>query len=244
MRKFYIYCDNATFSLNGEDGLWLLTPSGMGATMATTYASITDGFFSCTENKAKQGTIAGELAWVSNAYSGYKSLVDAMLSSDSLTIGYNPNGTEYKADVKLNYITKGESYGGKILRAPISFIMLTPWYTTETITATGTATIAAGGQLVTSVRVQTTTDLTNPVLTMTDADGEFQRLELTLTTASGTALEYSNHHYDSHIYYGDEDAIQYADLSTAIFGRSRKAFTLSMTGAEMTIEVKKWWRTV
>jgi len=244
MRKFYIEADGVRIALNGENSVRFCDPAGLGFTTTSSFSYITDGFYMRTSRRQAQGSVTGTLAFTSDAYSKYQEVINAIVSAEKLVLVYDPNGTEYKAEVSIQFISKTESHGDIWMEIPISFYLHTPWFTVETITATGTASITAGGQLGTSVRVQTWTELTNPRLTLTDSDGVFADVNLTLTKRAGVLLEYSNHHYDSHIIYNEEDAIQYADLSNPLFGHSRKAFTLSMTGAEMTIEVKKWWRTV
>lgn len=239
-------------SLNDPNTILALSVSGIGVTYDNKYAGIDNGFFVRYNGEQKQGAIVCDLLLSADGYARYRSLADYVVNADKLYFVYNPepinsnvvDRTEYTAEVKLRYLNKGVRSSCGDMKTTISFELVTPWCTVETITATGTATITAGGQLGTSVKITTTSALTNPVLTMTDADGEFQRLALTTTKASGIVFEYSNHYYDSHIHIGTADGIQYADLSTAIFGHSRKAFTLALSGASMTIEVKKWWRTV
>lgn len=218
--------------------------TGLGYTPGSSYSKVSAGYYRQTGENEKMQPCGLTLNFTQNAYTNYKWLLDWMIDAGEWDYVYNPGDGEYRRRVTLEYINKPEKNKVGHLVSQMSLVTLTPWYTVETITATGTASIGAGGQIGTSVKVRTTSALTNPVLTMTDADGEFQRLSLTVTKASGTVFEYSNHYYDSHIYIGTADGIQYADLSTAIFGHSRKAFTLALSGASMTIEVKRWWRTI
>lgn len=249
MREFFLYCDNVRYDLNGHEGVWLLTPSGMGATMATDYATISDGYFSVTENKAKQGSIAGELAWSSNAYNGYKSLVDAIFSAEHLTIGYRPSNIEYKADVRINYITKGESFGGQIMRTPVSFILLTPWYLESYIFGNNnTINVPAGGQMGTSFDISAIASslLHNPVFTVTDNDGnEIQRIEFNVDIPASKEVEWSNHCYDSHITVDGVDAISNVTLNSNMFDRTKKAFKITLpTIMNYSGHIRYWWRTV
>lgn len=248
MNRWKLAIDNGSgdiVQLNGENGIMFVDVTGMGAEFDESYGKISDGYFLTTQREGAQQTIAGTLVFKgADCKEKYKAFADYVLNADKLVFLYKPDGiTEYRRDISVKFLSRGGA-NWNLLQVASSFVCLTPWYTVETLTGTGSISVSVGGQIGTSVKVRTTSALTNPVLTMTDSDGEFQRLSLTTTKASGTVFEYSNHYYDSHIYIGTADGIQYADLSTAIFGHSRKAFTLALSGASMTIEVKRWWRTI
>lgn len=248
MNRWKLAIDNGSgdiVQLNGENGIMFVDVTGMGAEFDESYGKISDGYFLTTQREGAQQTIAGTLIFKgAQCKEKYKAFADYVLNADKLVFLYKPDGiTEYRRDISVKFLSRGGA-NWNLLQVASSFICLTPWYTVETLTGTGSISVSAGGHLGTSVLIRTTSALTNPVLTMTDVDGEFQRLGLTLTTASGKLLEYSNNPYDSHIYYDSQDAIGYADISKPIFRRSRKAFVIAMSGAAMTAEIRKWWRTV
>ncbi|MCQ2113350.1 MAG: hypothetical protein MJY95_08435 [Bacteroidaceae bacterium] len=254
MRKFYLYVDGTRYSLNGENGLWFLNPSGMGASMQSTYATITDGFFSSTDMKSKQGSIAGDFAWTESGYSGYKTMVDAIFTADNLRIGYNPDGVEYFADCQINYITKGESYGAKILKAPVSFILLTPWYIEEQLTGAGTVSVSAGGQIASAVKVVSTgTSLVNPYISMSANGEEFARCEISMNLSTSNSLEYSNFYDDSHIIGVINgvrtNLIENLTARHNIYSHKFGAYTVNLSDSNgaspaISVTVRRYWRTV
>lgn len=248
MRQIWLSDGTTEKALDGSAGILAMGISGLGANVARSIGEIGDGFFMPTSQKSyPMQSIMFDLEFRGTApYDSYQAFADWILTAERLILRYKPSSAsqKYSRDVLLELMTKGELTRGRYLVLPVRLQCVTPWYTVSTLTGTGSVSVPAGGQLGTSVKVTTTSALTNPVLNMTDADGEFQRLSLNVTKPAGTVLEYSNHYYDSHIYIGTDDAIQYADLSTAIFGHSKKAFTLALSGAEMNIEVRRWWRTV
>lgn len=244
-----IFLENETgtrYALNGENGVTMFDVSGFGVDFADTYGTISDGYFMSVDRESSQQTIPGTVVFKGTDFKQkYLAFADFCLNAKALLFCLNPDGSqEYKRDVQLKFISRGEPHR-TYQDAAVSFDCLGPWYVQETKTGTGSVSITAGGQIGTTVKITTTSAITNPVLTMTDADGEFQRLELTLSTQSGKTLEYSNDPKDSHIMYNGADAIQYAaDLTAPIWGRSRKAFTISLPGAALSVTVKKCWRTV
>lgn len=243
MRKFHIEYDGTRISLNNEAGIMLTDPEGLGFTMNPTYSEIGNGFFKMSHNTQTQGSVTGTLVFFSTAYESYKTFVDKLLTADKLVLVYDPNGTEYKADVSINFITKSESHGGVWMTVPISFKLESLWYTETTTTATDSLSITAGGQVGTAVLVTASGALTNPSIKGTDADGVFMRADLTLSVESGSTLEYSNMWDDCHIRVNGNDVVSSVDTQYPIYGHSTKAFTLTLPGT-CTVKIRKYWRTV
>lgn len=244
--KFSI--DNGSGSviqLNGENGVVFTDVTGLGAEFSESYVKISDGYFSSIQRENAQQTIAGTLIFKgANCKELYSALADYLLATDKLTLVYQPNGsTSYKRDISVNFLTRGPA-SWNLLQVPTSFICLTPWYTEETLSGTGSISVTAGGHIGTSIVLTTQTALTNPHLTLTDAGGVFAEIDMTLSTESGKTLEYSNDWSDSHIYYDGSDAIGVTDITNPLFGHSNKAFTISLPGASISSIVRKWWRTV
>lgn len=243
MRKFAIILDGTRLDLNGENGLFFVNPKGLGTENANQIANVNDnGFFLNTHSAVKGGTITGDLL-ITTGYSGYASFVDALMTSKSITLRYNPNGTEYICEVALNFITKTELGVRGAIVVPLSFVKLSPWFRAENIVAQSAGVITAGGQIGTGIKITTSSILTNPTIILSDSDGTFAEVDLNLTTTGGV-LEYSNYYNDCHIRYDGADIISLADISKPLFGHSNKQITIRCTGASMSITARKYWRTV
>lgn len=245
MRQFWLVADGVTIPLNGENGVMLCNVSGLGATISTTQAEVADGFYNTYYAKGKQGGVSGDLAFIGDAYGLYFQFANTLLTAKKLQLRYSPNtATRYTANVSVNYLTKGESYANKSMKCPVSFTLLTPWFTSDNAIGAGSVAVTEGGQIATAVIVSTTSGITNPTITLADSNGTFAEISLNLTTQAGKTLEYSNMWDDSHILYDGADAIGYADLSKPLFGHSRNAFTITCTNALLNVSICKYWRTV
>lgn len=134
-RKFYLL--NAAgdrFGLNGERGVYLTEPEGLGYVLSPAFADLKNGFFRETETDAEpQQTVAGTLVFVNpNAYSNYRTFVDWANSAGDLRLVYLPFGsTEFYRQVSVNYIQKGELTKTRWLEAPVALFGLSPWYRPE-----------------------------------------------------------------------------------------------------------------
>lgn len=241
MRKFYLLLDGTRYPLNGENSIRFVTPGGLGATMADVYAESNDGFFRRVDRRGKQEAVTGELVFSGGtAYARYKAFADALLKADEVQLVYDPNGSEYKADVSVNFLTKTESVADVYMTVPTSFTLLSPWYTDETLTGTSVD-VTAGGQIGTGVVVQMSGAATDPSITI----GDVAVCALTYSLASGSVLEYSTLWDDSHVTVDGEDAIQYADITQTLFGHTNAAFMITNSASKsMTVLVRKYWRTV
>ena len=132
MRKFYIENEiGSRLPLNGEQGLFLSNPAGLGLTLPANFADIHKGFFRDISGESEpQGTITGDLVFIGdNAYADYRSFVDWCSASASLHLIYKPYGTtEFYRDVQINYLTKTELTDTRWLTVPAAFACLSPWY--------------------------------------------------------------------------------------------------------------------
>lgn len=132
MRKFYIENEiGSRLPLNGERGIFLSNPAGLGMTMSSDFADIHNGFFrEISKNTEPQSTITGDLVFIGdNAYADYRSFVDWCSGSASLHLIYKPYGnTEFYRDVYISYLTKTELTDTRWLTVPASFACLSPWY--------------------------------------------------------------------------------------------------------------------
>ena len=244
MRKFALIVDGTRYGLNRENGILLTNPTGLGTVSDDSFAGINgSGFFSRVNREVTQGQVIGDLTFFSPSYTKYKSFVDTVVTGTSLQLVYDPDGIEYKADVELAYITKTEMVSGTYLTAPVAFYLKSLWYTEQTISGTGSVNVTAGGQAETGIKVRVTSALTNPTLTLTAGSTEIARAALTVTTSG--IFEYSNYPDDSHIQdAGHGDLLQYVDTSYPVFGRTRSAFNVALSGAAMNVTVRKYWRSV
>lgn len=132
MRKFYIENGlGSRQSLNGEKGIFLSNPTGLGVNLSPSFADLHKGFFRPISGDSEpQSTIAGDLVFIGdNAYADYRAFVDWCAVSDDLFLIYKPYGnTEFYRKVRINYLTKTELTDTRWLSVPMSLACLTPWY--------------------------------------------------------------------------------------------------------------------
>ena len=245
MRKLYLEIDGTRVGLNKESGLMLVNPTGFGSVSNSTFELINqDGFYARTYKEQAQGQIVGDLVFFgANPYADYKSFADSILTAEKLVFVYDPNGTEYKADCELSYLTKTELVNGNYLTVPVAFNLKSLWYTEETLTGTGTVSVTSGGQYETAIKVTVAVPLTNPHLTIMAGAETVADVNVTEYTTTGV-FEYSNLPNDSHITDGGADILNRVNIASDIYSRTRKAFSVNLTGAAMTVKVVKYWRTV
>lgn len=134
MRKIRkLYFQNAAgerYGLNGENGVYASGLSGFGFTLSPSYADLSRGFFVPVSDEAEpQNPIAFTLTFTRNPYHSYETLVDWLAAAGTLTIVYDPTGSqEYCRDVAVNFIQKTELTAVGWLEIPCSFLCNTPWY--------------------------------------------------------------------------------------------------------------------
>lgn len=129
MRAFFIQNETgARVGLNGEGGIRLTEPTGLGISFSTEYTDIEEGFFMQTKRKEPQGKAAGTLNFTKNAYARYQEFIDWCMRAKRLYLIYKPLKSEYFREVEISYLTKTELNRVKWLEIPAAFSCLTPWY--------------------------------------------------------------------------------------------------------------------
>lgn len=117
--------------LNGEKGIFLSAPTGLGVTLSPSFADLQKGFFRTTSGDSEpQATVACDLVFIGeNAYADYRDFVDWCASTGNLYLIYKPYGTtEFHRQVQMNYMTKTELTDTRWLTVPTSLACLSPWY--------------------------------------------------------------------------------------------------------------------
>lgn len=132
MRKFYL--ENAAgerVGLNGEDGIRLKNPSGLGIASGTSFTDLKHGFFSIAEDEIEpQATPAGDLVFhCGDPYGRYRRLADWVSQTSALYLIYVPGQVEYRRRVSLHYLTKTELEGPRWMTCPVAFQAMNPWHT-------------------------------------------------------------------------------------------------------------------
>lgn len=133
LRKFWL--ENETgdaIPLNGEQGIWLVDPTGLGMASNFSFTDFGHGFFrSVDKNKDPQQTVAGDLYFIDhrNPYVEYKRFADWVVQAETLYLVYQPASIQYRRKVLLSSITKEELLTQELLKCPVAFYGLTPWFT-------------------------------------------------------------------------------------------------------------------
>ena len=124
--------------LNGEEGIFLENPTGLGLESGDAYAGTGDGFFVRTKTAAdKQLPIGGDLIFLKpRPYALYTAFMDWVLRSQELTLVYQPATQDYRRRVTLSAADKGEKARTGVLTVPVKLLPLTPWYTQKVETYT------------------------------------------------------------------------------------------------------------
>lgn len=133
LRKFWL--ENETgdaIPLNGEQGIWLVDPTGLGMASNSSFTDFGHGFFrSVDKEKDPQQTVAGDLYFIDhrNPYVEYKRFADWVVKAETLYLVYQPTSIQYRRKVLLSSITKEELLTQELLKCPVAFYGLTPWFT-------------------------------------------------------------------------------------------------------------------
>lgn len=130
MRKFFFENETgARKPLNGEQGVWVENPTGLGFSTTEKYSDNTNGFYSRYHSTIDQGNVVFDLVFTKEAYKTYNNLMSWLVAAQRLFLVYQPYGaTAYYTEVRIKSITKKELTEGKWLRIPTSLTCLTPWY--------------------------------------------------------------------------------------------------------------------
>lgn len=131
MRKFYFENERGErWGLNREKGAFLRFPSGLGISRSAEFYDLGHGFFKAADaRKVPQGNPAGEIVFHGgDPYALYQQLVNWIARCREIYFVYDPNGTEYRRKVELEYLTKTELGGPRWMTCPVSLRALTPWF--------------------------------------------------------------------------------------------------------------------
>ena len=78
---------------------------------------------------SRRGQFLSRCNFTRNAYAAYQSFVDWLAAAGTVILCYNPTGDqEYRRDVDVNFLQKGELNEVGWLEVPSSFYVKTPWY--------------------------------------------------------------------------------------------------------------------
>ena len=127
MRQFYLRNGNgAEYSLMDVKH-WLNSPKGLGLKLKDKYSQVGSNFIR-TKKITNPKDITGTIMFTgSNVYDKYQEFI-FFAQIEPLVLVYNPNGTEYIANVSLEEIKKEEiDYKTSTLQADVSFKRLTRW---------------------------------------------------------------------------------------------------------------------
>lgn len=132
-RKFYLENEKGERKgLNGELGIRLGNPAGLGVVFESKTSEIGNGFLRIEEEKLKIEPFTCDLTFLPSAYARYRQLVNWAAASRTLYLVYQPYGDqEYRSVVRLKYLTKKELTHGKWLVVPSALERLTVWYLDE-----------------------------------------------------------------------------------------------------------------
>nr|DAT23147.1 MAG TPA: Baseplate protein [Caudoviricetes sp.] len=132
MRKFFIENQQGSrIPLNGESGIFLSEPTGLGVTLSPSFADLHKGFFRSISGETEpQSTVACDLVFKGDdAYADYRNFVDWCSAAGELFLIYKPFGTtEFYRGIQINYLTKTELTDTRWLVVPTSLACTTPWY--------------------------------------------------------------------------------------------------------------------
>lgn len=134
IRKFYLVsAAGDRFPLQGERGVWLTDPEGLGFETETEYLPLGDGFYAPmldtdASEPLTQVPVAGTLIFDRPAYQNYRILVDWALAAGSLSLVYVPRGeAEASRAVRLSSLLKDELDEVQLLHSPVELLPLSPW---------------------------------------------------------------------------------------------------------------------
>lgn len=131
MRKFYFSdASGERWPLQGEKGVYFSAPSGLGVSLAPSYADLQRGFFLPVATAAEpQGVPHATLVFVRPAYPTYRQLVNWLAAAEELELIYCPYGAEeFHRRVDVQALTKGELDKNAFLSCELSLLARSPWY--------------------------------------------------------------------------------------------------------------------
>lgn len=131
MRKFYfLNSSGERWPLQGEKGVYLTDPTGLGVTLAQTYADLQNGFFvGVSSANEPQSAPHATLLFVRPAYAAYRQLINWLAAAGDLELVYCPYGTEeFHRRVDVQAISKGELDEHAFLACELSLLARSPWF--------------------------------------------------------------------------------------------------------------------
>lgn len=120
--------DGERIDLTAPNPVYMVNVEGLGASTNSKFANLQDGFFQLISEEQPQNGITGDLVYMDGAFRSYQKIVNWIMKSKTLYFCYTPLDTEYRKQVRLNYIQKDRRQRGGWMRSAISFYPLTPWY--------------------------------------------------------------------------------------------------------------------
>ena len=131
MRKFYF--SNASgerWPLQGEKGVYLSEPSGLGVQLSPSYADLQHGFFIPIDAGVEpQGAPRATLVFTRPVYPTYRQLVNWLAAAGTLELIYCPYGAEeFHRRVDVQALTKSELNKNGFLSCELSLLTLSPWF--------------------------------------------------------------------------------------------------------------------
>jgi hypothetical protein len=254
MRKFYL--ENSIGErrdLQTKQEIHLRDPAGLGWADNNTYADAR-GFFPRTDSRPVQPPITGD--FVIKGYDTYKELVDWIHKGYDLTLVYSPDGTEYRIDVDIQSLSKGEINAWGRLECPFVMMVKTPWYkpiTRELTIAPSSSTISykkysyaypyhyaaaslsnsveilAAGHMPAAIYMTCPGPLANPCVTLTLNGVEIGKMDLSgVSIASGEVLIFSTRFGTTGVWKDATDLIDYVDLANNNFFEIPTGATVTM----------------
>lgn len=131
MRKFYFAnAAGERWPLQGEKGVFLTDPTGLGVTLAQTYADLQNGFFvGVSSANEPQSAPHATLLFTRPAYSAYRQLINWLAAAGDLELIYCPYGAEeFHRRVDVQAISKGELDEHQFLQTELSLLARSPWF--------------------------------------------------------------------------------------------------------------------
>lgn len=253
MRRFFI--ENSIGErrdLQTKQEVHLRSPAGLGWADNNVYGDAR-GFFPRTDSRPAQQTITGDL--VIKGYNTYKNLVDWLLNGYDLTLIYSPDGTEYRINIDIQSLSKGEINEWGRLECPFVMMAKSPWYRTiarelsitppvgsfkkysyaypfqyAVASLANSVDLIAAGHMPAAVYITIPGPLTNPRITLKRDGIEIGRMDLNgVSIESGKTLTFSTRPGSVGVWENNTDLLEHLDLNNENFFSVPTGVTVTMT---------------